>query len=144
MATHDRNLLKRADIERFQAWLTDNQLAWRPGKGAFQLMQVQLKDGWPAICVSTKDVVTTPPALREMISRFRKGLPYASKAPRAQGESAEFLQDLWDEAALRSMAAIIENPDPSYTAGPRPEHIAVSAANFADAFMAERAKRLQA
>ena len=105
---YDRNLLAFKDIEAFQKWLDENQLAWRPGKGAHQIMQVALKDSWTAISVSEKKAVTTSPALREMIQRFKKGLPYTGKTPRidkdTQVQLAEspdsFIEDLRDDFAI--------------------------------------------
>lgn len=94
---YDRNLLAFKDIEAFQKWLDENQLAWRPGKGAHQVMQVALKDSWTAISVSEKKAVTTSPALREMIQRFKKGAPYTGKTPRIDKDAQVQLADQIDE-----------------------------------------------
>lgn len=153
MTAHDRNLLKRADVERFQGWLNDNQLAWRPGKGDFQLMQVKLAKGWGAICVDGKGVVTTPPALREMIQRFSKGLPYTGKTPREKAEEhqaahAQFLDDLRDDIAMHALQGMLAYPGcelrGSHHNNNTPAGVAEMAYQYADAMLAERAKRINA
>lgn len=141
MAQHDRCMLNKHDIERFKTWLTENRITWREGKGDFQILQVKQAKGWGAICTDAKGVITTPPALRAMIQHFQAGKPYPVKAAAKPVENQQFLQDLWDDAALRAMQSLIINPDAQMTTGLHPACIAHSAANFADAFMAERAKR---
>lgn len=73
MAQHDRGLLKVTEVERFRMWLEANGQAWRPGKGDYQLLQVQIGKDWPAICVDAKSVVTTPPQLASLIKLFKQG-----------------------------------------------------------------------
>lgn len=115
---YDRNLLKPKQIEGFKAWLDENQLVWRHGKGQNQALQVKLKDSWTAISVSESNVVTTSPSLREMIAHFNKGLPYTAKPQRtdqpdtdvltreqASEKQAAFLEDLRDDFAMRAMQA---------------------------------------
>lgn len=141
---YDRNLLKFKDVAGFQAWLDENQLAWRPGKGENQVMQVKLKDGWPAVCVNAaKTVVTTAPAMREMIQRFNKGMPYTGKTPRTEPADGfdEFLQDLWDDYAMHALQGILGRREHSFDT---PQAYAHLAASYADAMMAERAKRVTA
>lgn len=139
MATHDRNVLKRADLKRFQDWLNDNDLAWRPGKGEYQLMQVKLQDGWPAICTNAQGVVTTPPALREMIQRFKKGLPYTGKTPRKPEENAGFISDLRDDIAMAAMQGLLARPFTKDEAGrPFVEWVAAVSYEIADEMIAAR------
>jgi hypothetical protein len=142
MASHDRNLLKTDDILAFQRWMDENKLPWRKGKGEFELMQVKLSRGWAAIFTNTAGAVTTPAALREMIARFKKGLPYTGQTPRsqAQAEGADFLNDLLDDIAMRVLPSLLI--DAYHTRGSTPEAMAESAYDIADAMLAERAKRL--
>lgn len=141
---YDRNLLKFKDVPAFQVWLDANSLAWRLGKGSNQLMQIKLKDGWPAVCVNAEQtVVTTAPAMREMIQRFNKGLPYTGKSPRVepadQVESDEHLQDLWDDYAMHALQGILARKEHGFDT---PQAYAHLASSYADAMMIERAKRM--
>lgn len=145
MSSHDRNLLKLADLPKFQVWMDENKLPWRKGKGEFELMQVKLSRGWAAIFTNSKDAVSTPAALREMIARFKKGLPYTGQTARAEApeESADFLNDLRDDFAMHALqgicAGLHTGEDPH---GWTEQMFASEAYGIADAMMAERAKRV--
>lgn len=152
---YDRNLLAFKDIEAFKLWLDENKLAWRPGKGQHQALQVQLKDGWPAVCVSERGAVTTAPAMREMIARFNKGLPYTGKTPRIDQDKAEqlapdqLLEDLRDDFAMHALQGLLSNPhmlqphpETGRAIGPKtPELAARDAYRFADAMLEARKVR---
>lgn len=145
---YDRNLLAFKDIEAFQKWLDENQLAWRPGKGAHQIMQVALKDSWTAISVSEKKAVTTSPALREMIQRFKKGLPYTGKTPRidkdTQVQLAEspdsFIEDLRDDFAIAALGMLAHQYTNQGQPGWSAERIAAASYEIADAMIKQRNK----
>ncbi len=146
--SYDRNLLAFKDIEAFQKWLDENQLAWRKGKGPHQVMQVALKDSWTAISVSERKCVTTNPALREMIQRFKKGMPYTGKTPRidpaTQVQLAEspdsFMEDLRDDFAIAALGMLAHQLTNLVSPGWSAEQIAAASYRLADAMIAERAK----
>lgn len=135
MAKHDRNLLSVHAVEAFAAYATTMGAKVRPGKGAFQLLQVKtVGPDWYAICKNDQDVVTTPPTLRELIQQFKgrkvaaavdqtrgeviqlgrlgavPDLPQKPAHTRqlAAGESAElYAADLRDDAAVEFMSALM-------------------------------------
>lgn len=73
MAKHDRNLLSIHAVEAFATFATNMGAKVRPGKGAFQLLQVKtVGPDWYAICKNDQAVVTTPPSLRELIKQFKE------------------------------------------------------------------------
>lgn len=136
MAQHDRCMLNKHDIERFKAWLTDNRITWREGKGDFQLLQVKLEKGWGAICTSAKGVITSPQALRSMIQHFQAGKPLKAKPAAKPVEDQQFLNDLRDDFAMAAMQARAAGDYSAWS------DLAADAYNIADAMLAERAKRI--
>ena len=147
MAQHDRNLLKRADVERFTTWLTQAGESARPGKGEYQLLQVKVGDHWRAICINAGGEVSTPKEIAPLIKLFKaSGKPAQIEAKKAapKSESAEFLNDLRDDFAMAAMQAYL-NGHVSYYGHENhwtPSGIASEAYDVADAMMAERAKRI--
>lgn len=134
MAKHDRNLLSIHAVEAFATYATTMGAKVRPGKGAFQLLQVKtVGPDWYAICKNDQNVVTTPPSLRELIKQFKDrkapavpdsaGLiclnpkhgqspvwPPKTPSPARKltvSESAElYAADLRDDAAVEFMSAL--------------------------------------
>lgn len=73
MAKHDRNQLSIHAVEAFAEFATTMGAGVRPGKGAFQLLQVKtVGPDWHAICKNAEGVVTTPPSLRGLIQQFKE------------------------------------------------------------------------
>lgn len=137
MAIHDRNLIKRADIKRFQVWLDANDQAWRPGKGDYQMMQVKIGKGWGAICTDAAGVITTPPGLAPLIKLFKQGgAVKKTAAPAAKLDT--FLDDLRDDFAMSAMQGRCHLEYSAWA------DLAADAYNIADAMLAERAKRVKA
>lgn len=42
----NRGLLARHKLEDFKKWLTEHGVPYRPGKGAWQVIQVKVPNGW--------------------------------------------------------------------------------------------------
>lgn len=154
MAQHDRNLLKRADIERFQKWLDGNE--WRVGKGEYQLMQVKLAKGWGAICFDASGAVTTPPEIAPLIKQFKSGKPRT--APPVQPAAViniseeQHIEDLRDDFAMAALQGIMVSTSTqdakrelmieSQKAGASlPDYIADISYRMADAMLAARKPR---
>lgn len=146
MAQHDRMLLNKHDIERFKAWLNDNRQTWREGKGDYQLLQVKIGKGWGAICTDAKSVITTPPALRAMIQHFQAGKPYQVKAAAKPIEDQQYLNDLRDDFAMYALQGMLAYPGcemrGSHHNNNTPAGVSAMAYDYADAMLAERAKRI--
>lgn len=75
----NRITLHVTKLDAFKAWLADNGIAYRPGKGPYQVLQVQTpKDGWQV--VFRKDVMPEHftvnerlmPLVRQFIRERRK------------------------------------------------------------------------
>jgi hypothetical protein len=148
---HDLKMITMPQVARFKAWLDANGITWRDGKGDYQVMQVKLAKGWGAICRDKNMVLSTPPGIREMLKMFKAGKPMPTAAKPAPTESAEYLQDLWDDVALAALPTFLQlaqteiwNQGMGLT-GPTDDAAlaAKAAACAADAFMAERAKRVK-
>lgn len=121
MSKHDRNLLKINAIELFAAFAANVGAQVRPGKGPFQLLQVKTSGpDWHAICKNATNVVTTPPALRDLIQQFNVGRSdpreYVADLngsqvwpPRQAKKKADqqYADDLRDDAAIRFMSALL-------------------------------------
>lgn len=140
MAKHDRNLITVNCIEAFSQFAIASGAKVREGKGAYQLLQIRIKgQEWHAICANAQGTVSTPPAIRGMIDRFKRGTKAISASaatydpslvdPRAislpAGSAAlvvvskpkppinQYAADLRDDAAIRMMAALflkLSNP----------------------------------
>lgn len=109
---NDRNQLLTKQIPKFQIWLDENGIVWRKPKGEYQVLQIKLNTAWAAICTNAQGVISTPPALREMIARFKKGLPFTGKAERVESSKVPYeapadLSDLRDDFAISAMQGAI-------------------------------------
>ncbi|MNO64671.1 hypothetical protein D3C76_554060 [compost metagenome] len=113
---NDRNQLLTKQIPKFQIWLDENGIVWRKPKGEYQVLQIKLNTAWAAICTNAQGVISTPPALREMIARFKKGLPFTGKAERVESstvpyEAPEDLTDLRDDFAIAALKVLLTRND---------------------------------
>ena len=148
---YDRNLLKQKQIEGFKAWLDENQLAWRPGKGQYQIIQLRMENGngWSAICIDEKSVISTEPSLRNMINLFKQGKPWTGGAPAkcfadAAKDSksikeAAFLEDLRDDFAVSALSVLAHQAvGDNWSAA----EIALRSYELADAMMEARKVKL--
>lgn len=148
---NDRNQLLTKQIPKFQIWLDENGIIWRKPKGEYQVLQIKLNTAWAAICTNADGVISTPPALREMIARFKKGLPFTGKAYRVESskvpyEAPEDLSVLRDDLAMAALPIIAEQFKREGDAGEiflSPEgyeHVARAAYKLADAMLSQRSK----
>ena len=152
MGNADAKMITMNQIQHLKSWLDVNGITWRDGKGDYQVMQVKIGKGWAAIHHDKNMVISTPPSLRDMLKLFKAGKPMPAAAKKAPTvESAEYLQDLWDDAAIAALPTFINlarteiwNQGLGLT-GPTDNAViaAKAAACVADAFMAERAKRVK-
>jgi hypothetical protein len=79
---HDRNRFKKDQIQPLRAFLSSTGIEYRDGKGAHQLLQINLPGvGWQALCVSEAGVVTSPPALRQVATGFQSWLKAVNTVP---------------------------------------------------------------
>jgi hypothetical protein len=145
MAAHDRGYLKKVEIAKFQVWLDANEQIWRPGKGDFQLMQVKIGKGWGAVCTNAKGVITTPAELAPLIKLFKQGVAVKKgAAPAAKRDT--YLDDLRDDFAIAALQGILAYPGcemrGSHHNNNTPDGVAAMAYGYADAMLAERAKRI--
>lgn len=90
---HDRNRFKKEQLPSLRAFLSANGIEHRSGKGANQLLQINIPGaGWQVLCASDAGVVTSPPALRNTASEFQRWLKKVSATPADhapyKGESA--------------------------------------------------------
>ena len=113
---NDRNQLLTKQIPKFQIWLDENGIVWRKPKGEYQVLQIKLNTAWAAICTNAQGVISTPPALREMIARFKKGLPFTGKAERVESlipnePVSEDLTDLRDDFAIAALQVLLAKND---------------------------------
>lgn len=144
MTQHDRGLLKKADIEKFQKWLDGAE--WRVGKGDFQLMQVKLHKGWGAICFDARGVISTPTEIAPLVKRFKAGQPrYPEVAPGSVMTVQQFNADLLDDIAIEAMKALLTGHISHYGHDNHwpYEAVASEAYDIAEAVIAERAKRVK-
>lgn len=154
MAQHDRNLLKKSDIQSFMKWLDGNE--WRVGKGEYQLMQVKLQKGWGAICIDAAGVITTPTEIAPLVKLFKAGkprnaIPMAPAAAPSSISQKQHLEDLRDDFAIAALQGFISSTadadarhemllECSKEAVDLPEYIARMSYRMADAMLAERKK----
>jgi hypothetical protein len=144
---HDRQLLKLEEIPLFMAYLSQTQVEWRAGKGEYQLMQVKRGNDWLAVCRNKQDVVTTPPALRDIISVFDQWAGWlssnerksASTAPPQAKQSQPVDSDLRDDFAIAALSMLSHRlgskiQDRTWTA----EAVAAASYELADAMMVVR------
>lgn len=68
----NRSLLHKSKMEDFKAWLTVNSINHRPGRGDWQILQVQTLDGWQVIYerAHMPEHVTVPEPLTNIVLRF--------------------------------------------------------------------------
>ena len=68
--------LHKSHLEDFKTWLTETKLlAYRPGKGTYQVLQVETADwGWQVIFITTKlpDHFTVNEKLIPLITEYYK------------------------------------------------------------------------
>lgn len=150
---HDRNMINPGDIARLCIWLNENSIEWRGPKGDYQLLQIKVKDGYGAICVNAKGVVSSPPSVRELLRDFSTGKPFtaqSSKDSAIGGRQAaiandEFLSDLRDDIAMRALQGLIsypgDRPGESFNSYCTPQTLAEMAYNYADAMLEARKVR---
>lgn len=155
---HDRNMITPGDIARLCIWLTENGIEWRGPKGDYQLLQIKVKDGYGAICVNAKGVVSSPPSVRELLRDFSAGKPctaQSSKDSAIGGRQAaiandEFLSDLRDDFAMRAAQGMLANSGSPIQADEQSgwslanctfAHVAQQAYEFADAMLEARKVR---
>jgi hypothetical protein len=147
MAQHDRNLLKKSDIQSFMKWLDGNE--WRVGKGEYQLMQVKLHKGWGAICIDAQGVITTPTEIAPLIKMFKAGkprnaIPMAPAAAPATISEKQYLDDLRDDFAIAALQGILAAGGVTslgmHESSNTPGGISGCAYQIADAMLAERKK----
>lgn len=153
---NDRNLLLSSQILRFQVWLDENQIVWRKPKGDYQVLQIKMKNAWAAICTNAQGVISSPPCLREMISKFKKGQPFTGKAETTETskipyEVSEDLTVLRDDLAMAALPIVAEQfkrfiDDAAPEAGTfiSPDgfpHVARAAYKLADAMIAARSEQ---
>lgn len=139
---NDRNLLINRQIPAFQMWLDENGLIWRKPKGEYQVLQVKMNTAWAAICTNAQGVISSPPCLREMIARFKKGLPFTGKAEKVESskipyEAPEDLSVLRDDFAIAALGVLAhQSVDDRWSS----DEIARRSYEIADAMLSERAK----
>lgn len=79
---HDRNRFKHDQMAPLRAFLSSSGIEYRDGKGANQLLQINVPGaGWQALCVSGAGVVTSPPALRQIATGFQVWLKSVNTVP---------------------------------------------------------------
>lgn len=112
MAAHDKGKLATAQISQFKVWLDQNNIAWRDGKGEFELLQIKLTRGWLAIFRNAQGLITTPVQFREMIAAFKAKKPYQGgvKVGESDQDNAGFLEDLRDDIAMRALQGMLAYP----------------------------------
>ncbi len=151
---HDKQLLKLTEILNFSTFLAQNDHPVRDGKGEYQLLQVKVGKDWLAVFRNADGIVSTPPALRQLIADFgqwdRFSPPKSSNvvqmAPRAakpEEPEDEFMRDDFAMVALQGMLAnpnvLGKHPDGGKAIGPNtPTLAAREAYRFADAMIAAR------
>lgn len=95
---HDRNRFKENEIPTLRTFLNANSIEFRDGKGANQLLQINVPGaGWQALCVSGAGIVTSPPALRQVASEFQRWLTIVKTVP-----AKENLSNQKGEAAFKN------------------------------------------
>lgn len=152
---HDKHLLKLADIPLFKSFLFQIAVECRAGKGEFQVMQIKHGNDWLAVCRNKEDVLTTPPGLRDIISRFDEWSQFSTpgviasviarpeqKKPRPADEPAD--SDLRDDFAIAALSNLSHRlgsriQDRTWTA----EALAVASYELADAMLVARDARRQ-
>lgn len=138
MAKHDRKMINAHSIPEFAKFAESVGAKVRPGKGAFQLLQIKtVGTEWHAICKNAEGVVSTPSELRTLIKQFKdQPMPAAIAAPAPASKQGQYVADLRDDAAIRMMTALlVKCSDPTALL---PQHIdstAVLAYRMADALM---------
>lgn len=67
-----RNLLHRSKLDEFVAFLDQNEITHRPGRGDWEVLQIQMEDGrWQCIFDRIKgDHYTVPNPLIRLVERF--------------------------------------------------------------------------
>ena len=153
MAQHDRNLLKKSDIQSFMKWLDGSE--WRVGKGEYQLMQVKLQKGWGAICIDASGVITTPTEIAPLIKMFKAGKPRITPPPAASlprtTNQQQFQDELRDDFAIAALQGFLSATGAEDARNEMlvecnkegvdlPEYIARMSYRMADAMLAERKK----
>lgn len=113
---NDRNQLLTKQIPKFQIWLDENGIVWRKPRGEYQVLQIKLNTAWAAICTNAQGVISTPPALREMIARFKKGAEFTGSAERVEPivvktAPPEDLTDLRDDFAIAALKVLLARND---------------------------------
>lgn len=79
---HDRNRFKKDQIPTLRSFLSASGIQYRDGKGAHQLLQIDIPGaGWQALCVNDAGVVTSPTALRKTASEFQRWLKAVNTVP---------------------------------------------------------------
>lgn len=147
---NDRELLKLADIPLFKSFLFQIAVECRAGKGEFQVMQIKHGNDWLAVCRNKEDVLTTPPGLRDIISRFDQWSQFSTpgtiksviarpepEKPHPADEPAD--SDLRDDFAIAALSMLSHRLG-SDIQGRRwnAKHIADSAYELADAMLMAR------
>lgn len=70
MTTH-RCVLHKTKLEEFKAWLDQERIKHRPGKGEYQVLQVQTCKGWQVVYDKmTKEHLTVNQSLLPLVRRF--------------------------------------------------------------------------
>lgn len=139
---NDRNQLLSSQIPKFQVWLDENGIIWRKPKGEYQVLQIKMVNAWAAICTNAQGVISSPPCLRGMIARFKKGLPFTGKSERVESskipyEALEDLSVLRDDFAMAALQGMLSG-DINWHG--QELEAADRAYFFADAMIARRSK----
>lgn len=140
---NDRNQLLSSQMPKFQVWLDENGIIWRKPKGEYQVLQIKMVNAWAAICTNAQGVISSPPCLREMIARFKKGLPFTGKSERVESSKIPYeapadLSDLRDDLAIAALQGLLAG-DLCWHG--QVDHAAERAYCFADAMLTARSKK---
>ncbi|NTE96715.1 hypothetical protein [Agrobacterium tumefaciens] len=151
MSSFKKGLLKLEQIPAFRQYLEGMSIPVRDGKGAFQVLQVQVTEtGWAVIARDNRDTLSSDPLLSGLIASFKvQNLkPAQTVKAQIQTEDLEILRDDFAMAALQGMLANSGVLAPQVSGGggcggpaigPKtPELAAREAYRFADAMMEAR------
>lgn len=147
MAAHDKGKLATAQISQFKVWLDQNNIAWRDGKGEFELLQIKLTRGWLAVFRNAHGLITTPVQFREMIAAFKAKKPCQGgvKVGESSQDNAGFIEDLRDDIAMRALQGMLAYPGcesrGSHHNNNDPQGVAEMAYAYADAMLLVRIKK---
>lgn len=81
------NLLHVTKLEEFKAWLTSKGVAYRPGKGEYQVLQVHLGDaGWAVVYRrnNAREHFSLNQTLEPLVKRFIRETGNEGSSPLAQ------------------------------------------------------------